>query len=214
VGIFFGGLSAMGTHDVKRMLAYSTLGQIGFILAAIGWGSPLALVAALVFTFNHSLIKSAMLMLAGSVASRAPVKTASFSVVTGLGKAMPFTGVLFLLGGMALAGIPPTNGFISKMMIFQSGIDSGQLTSLALIALASVITLVYVGRAFMRIWMEPAAEGSKAKPSGDRLTAPAILILLCLIFGLWSEPLLRLSQATVEWISMPSNYIRFVLAAL
>jgi hypothetical protein len=63
-----------------------------FILVAIGWGTTLALMAAIVYAFNHSLLKAAMLMLAGSVASRAPVKTAAFSAITGLGKTVPWPG--------------------------------------------------------------------------------------------------------------------------
>ena len=63
------------------MLAYSTLAQVGFILVGIGWGTPLAIAAAIVFAFNHSLIKAAMLMLAGYVASRAPIKSAAFNLI-------------------------------------------------------------------------------------------------------------------------------------
>jgi len=103
VGVVFGGLSAIGTHNVKRMLAYSTLAQVGFILVGIGWGTPLAIAAAIVFAFNHSLIKAAMLMLAGYVASRAPVKSAGFDVVTGVGRSIPVAGVLFFIGSLGLA---------------------------------------------------------------------------------------------------------------
>jgi multicomponent Na+:H+ antiporter subunit D len=210
-GIFFGGLGAVGTYDAKRMLAYSTLGQLGFILVAIGWGTPLALAAAVIYSFNHSLIKSAMLMLAGSVASRAAVKTAAFDNITGLGKVTPQAGILFLIGGMALAGLPPTNGFISKMTLFQSGIEAEAFVSLGIVAAASLITLVYVGRAFQRIWWEPLPATAKYKPYGDRLVAPAILIFLCLLLGIWGEPLLNLSQATTLWILEPANYISAVL---
>jgi multicomponent Na+:H+ antiporter subunit D len=206
-GIFFGGLGAVGTYDAKRMLAYSTLGQLGFILVAIGWGTPLALAAAVIYSFNHSLIKSAMLMLAGSVASRAAVKTADFANITGLGKVTPQAGILFLLGGLALAGIPPTNGFVSKMTLFQSGIEAEAFISLGVVAAASLITLVYVGRAYQRIWWEPLPAEAKYKPYGDRLVAPAILIFLCLLLGIWGEPLLNLSQATTLWILEPANYI-------
>ena len=108
VGVVFGGLGAIGTHNAKRMLAYSTLAQIGFILVAIGWGTPLSLAAAVIFTFNHSLVKAAMLMLAGVVASRAPVKTASFAVVQGLGKYMPGAGAA-VLGGRHGAGRHPAH---------------------------------------------------------------------------------------------------------
>jgi multicomponent Na+:H+ antiporter subunit D len=211
VGVVYGGLGAVGTHNAKRMLAYSTLAQVGFILVAIGWGSPLALVAAIIFTFNHSLIKAALLMLAGVVASRAPVKTAAFDVVTGLGKYMPATGALFLVGGMALAGIPPTNGFINKMFLFRSGIQGEEFVSLAAVGVASILTLVYVTRAFQRIWWQPPAEGSKAKPDGDRLLAPALLIGAVLVLGLWAAPLVELAQATAAWLGSPEGYIQAVL---
>ncbi len=211
VGVIYGGLGAIGTHNAKRMLAYSTLAQVGFILAAIGWGTPLALTAAVLFTFNHSLIKAAMLMLAGVVASRAPVKTASFEVVQGLGKAMPAAGGLFLLGGLALAGIPPTNGFISKLVLFQSGIAAARWQSLALLGVASILTLIYVTRAFMRIWWQPAAEGAKAKPTGDRLLAPALLLAGALLLGLWPGPLVTLAAAVSQWLSDPALYIAAVL---
>ena len=211
VGIVYGGLGAVGTHNAKRMLAYSTLAQVGFILVAIGWGTRLALAAALVFAVNHSLIKAALLMLAGAVASRAPVKTAAFEVVTGLGRAMPRAGLLFFVGGLALVGIPPTNGFISKMMLFRSGIEAGQWIVLAAVGLVSVLTLVYVVRAFQRVWWQPSPEGTVAKPKGDRLLAPALLIVVVLLLGLWPEPLVHLADATAAWLGDPELYIRAVL---
>jgi multicomponent Na+:H+ antiporter subunit D len=210
-GIIYGGLGAVGTHNAKRMLAYSTLAQVGFILVAIGWGSRLALAAALVFTINHSLIKAALLMLAGAVASRAPVKTAAFDVVTGLGRHMPWAGFLFLVGGLALAGIPPTNGFVSKVMLFRGGIEASEFAAMAAVGLVSVLTLVYVVRAFQRIWWQLPAEGAKVKPVGDRLLAPSLLIAAVLLLGLVPEPLVRLAEATAAWLGDPEVYIRAVL---
>jgi multicomponent Na+:H+ antiporter subunit D len=210
-GIVYGGLGAVGTHNAKRMLAYSTLAQVGFILVAVGWGSRLALAAALIFSVNHSLIKAALLMLAGAVASRAPIKTAAFDIVTGLGRHMPLAGLLFFAGGLALVGIPPTNGFISKMMIFRSGIEAGQWGTLAAVGMVSILTLVYVMRAFQRIWWQLPAEGSVAKPGGDRLLAPALLIAAVLLLGLWPEPLVRLAEATAAWLGDPEIYIQAVL---
>ena len=210
-GIVYGGLGAVGTHNAKRMLAYSTLAQVGFILVAVGWGSRLALAAALVFAVNHSLIKAALLMLAGAVASRAPIKTAAFDVITGLGKSLPLAGVLFFIGGLALVGIPPSNGFVSKMMLFRSGIEAEQFATMAAVALVSVLTLIYVVRAFQRIWWQPPAEGTKAKPEGDRLLAPALLIAAVLLLGLWPEPLVRLAEATASWLGDPEAYILAVL---
>jgi multicomponent Na+:H+ antiporter subunit D len=225
VGIVFGGLGALGTHNAKRMFAYSTLAQVGFILVGIGWGTPLALAAALVFTVNHALVKSAMLMLSGYLASRAPIKTASFSVIRGMGKYAPLAGVAFFLGGMALAGIPPTNGFISKLSLFQSGVAASQAqvvdattgfwVPLLLLGLSSIITLVYVFRAFMKIWWEPFEPPSpeeKVKPYGDSLLAPVGLIVLCVVLGVWGEPLLKLTADVSAWVREPQRYVQAVLA--
>lgn len=223
-GVIFGGLGAIGTHNAKRMFAYSTLAQIGFIYVGIGWGTPLSLAAAVLFTFNHALIKSAMLMLSGYLASRAPVKTASFSVVRGMGKYAPAAGVVFFLGGMALAGVPPMNGFVSKLALFQSGVaaaQAGPIASapafwgpLALIGVSSVLTLVYVFRALMTVWWEPFQPRSpeeKVKPRGDSLLAPAGLVALCVALGVWGQPLVQWSQEVSAWMSQPQRYVQAVL---
>ena len=211
IGVAFGGLSAVGTHNAKRMLAYSTVAQIGFVLVGIGWGTPLAIAAAIVFAFNHSLIKAAMLMLAGYVASRAPVKSAAFKVVTGVGRSIPAAGVLFFIGGLGLAGIPPTNGFISKMLLFRSGIHAAELWSLLVIGLGSLLTLVYTTRAFQRIWWQESAEGVRVKPTGDGVLAPALLIGFVLVLGLWADPLVQVAQDASLWLGNPAAYIQAVL---
>jgi multicomponent Na+:H+ antiporter subunit D len=210
-GVLYGGFGAAGTHNVKRMLAYSTLAQIGFILVGIGWGTPLSLAAALVFTFNHALVKAAMLMLAGAMASRAAVKSASFEVVVGVGKGYPAAGVLFLLGGMALAGIPPLNGFISKLMIFWSGVEAARYLPLGVIGAASIVTLTYVIRSFVKIWFEPNPKVKEKAKTGDRLLAPALLVTLSLLLGVWAEPLVALSQWAAAWLGDPWLYITAIL---
>ena len=211
VGIIIGGLSALGTHNVKRMLAYSSLAQIGFILIGIGWGTALSTTAAIIFTFNHSLIKAAMLMLAGYVASHASVKSAAFDVVTGVGKPLPAAGFLFFLGSLALAGIPPTNGFVSKMLFFDSGIRAAGYEALLLVGLASIFTLMYTVRAFQRIWWQNPAAGITTKTSGDRLLAPAILVTLIMALGIWAYPLVAAAQRTSAWLGDPALYIQAVL---
>lgn len=210
-GIFYGGLGATGTYDAKRMLAYSTMGQLGFILVGIGWGTPFSIAAAIVFAFNHSLVKAAMLMLAGTVASRASIKSAAFSVVTGLGKKLPFVGVLFFIGSLGLSGIPPTNGFISKMLLFRGGIEAESYLALALMGVGSAITLVYTMRAFRKIWWEEPAADVKMKPTGDVVLAPALLLLLVLLLGIWAEPLVQLALDTSAWIGESALYVTAVM---
>jgi multicomponent Na+:H+ antiporter subunit D len=194
------------------MLAYSTLAQLGFILVGIGWGTPLSIAAALVFAFNHALIKAAMLMLAGAIASRAAVKSADFNIITGVGKLHPAMGILFFIGALALAGIPPTNGFVSKLLIFNSGVDGARYVTLAIIGVAAILTLVYAIRAFMRVWFIPA-ETPLAYKRGDRLLAPLLLIVLVVVLGLWAEPLITVATETTAWLQNPADYINAVLGS-
>jgi len=211
LGILYGGFAAIGTDNVKRMLAYSTIAQVGFILVAIGWGTPLALAAVVFFAFSHSLIKAGMLMLAGAIVSRAPIKSAAFEVVTGVGKTAPALGIFFLLGGLALAGIPPTSGFISKLLFFRSGIEEQDFLLLGLIAVASLLTLIYAIRAFQRIWWVPGVQETKTKKAGDSFAAPAVLIILVLVLGLWPEPLVRLAEEISATLVTPASYLIAVL---
>jgi multicomponent Na+:H+ antiporter subunit D len=171
----------------------------------------LSIAAALVFTFNHSLVKAAMLMLAGSVASRSKVKSAAFDVVSGVGRSMPYAGVLFFIGCLALAGIPPTNGFINKYLIFESGIDINALLVVILLALGGILTLIYTMRAFQKIWWYPLPDMDQLKTYGDRLIAPSLLILLVIALGLWAQPLIQYSEVTSAWLLNSQNYIQSVL---
>lgn len=193
-GAVLGGLMAAGTYDAKRMLAYSTIGHIGFILTAVALRTQEAWTAAIVYAFHHSLIKAAMLMITGLVASRSPVKGAEFSVIGGLGKTNPAAGVLYFIGGMALAGIPPTNGFISKWLVFNSAIQNEAWIVVGVLCLASMVSIYYVFWAFQRIWWEPMPAGIEPKPYGDKIYAPLILIVMCVLLGFFSDPLIHTAQ--------------------
>lgn len=211
IGVFFGSLGALRTYDAKRMLAYSTFGQIGFILVAIGLGSGPALVAALVYTFNHAFIKSALLMIAGAIASRTPQKTSRLADLGGIGKNMPLTGALYLIGGLALAGVPPLNGFISKLALALSAVQAQRWVVLGLVVSAGVITLLYTVRTWQWLFQRSPAPETQIKPYGDSLLAPAILVGLCLLLGLFATPLVDLANQAVGQLGSPAEYIQAVL---
>lgn len=207
VGIFFGSLGALQTYDGKRMLAYSTFGQIGFILVGIGLGTGPALAAALVYTVNHSFIKTALLMITGVVASRTLPKTARLSEIGGVGKTMPFTSGLYFIGGLALAGVPPLNGFISKLALVQGAILAEQWLVLGLVVSAGVITLLYMTRTWQWIFQRKPDPEVKTKAYGDSLLAPTLLIGLCLLLGLFGGPLVDLANQVVLQLADPNIYI-------
>jgi multicomponent Na+:H+ antiporter subunit D len=211
IGIFFGSLGALGTYDAKRLLAYSTFGQIGFILVGIGWGTPLALMAALVYAVNHSFIKSSLLMITGGISSRSVGKTARIAEISGLGKKLPYISALYFVGGLALAGVPPLNGFISKVTLVQGGIGAEGWLVLGLAVGAGMITLLYMMRTWQHIFQKEPDEFTKAKPTGDNLLAPSLLIGLCVLLGLYAGPLIDIATQTVAQLQDPQIYIRAVL---
>lgn len=211
IGIFFGSLGALGTYDAKRLLAYSTIGQIGFILVGIGWGTPLALVAAIVYAVNHALIKAALLMLTGVVSSRTMTKTARLTKLVGVGRTMTATGVLYLLAGMALAGAPPMNGFISKLALVRGGIEAGSWLPLGLAVGAGIITIFYMFRTWQTVFQQAPPEDLELKPEGDSPLAPAVLIATAVALGIYAVPLIEVAQRTVTELGDPLIYIHAVI---
>jgi multicomponent Na+:H+ antiporter subunit D len=211
IGIFFGSLGAFRTYDAKRLLAYSTFGQIGFILVGIGWGTAAALAGALVYSVNHSFIKSALLMITGLVSSRNQTKTSRLSEIGGVGKKLTFVGTLYFLGALALAGVPPLNGFISKVALVQGGIGTGEWLVLGLVVSAGILTLLYMTRTWQLIFQQAPEGEVNLKPYGDEPIAPTLLIALCVLLGLFGAPLLDIATQTVTQLAEPQLYIRAVL---
>ena len=213
IGIFFGSLGALRTYNAKRMLAYSTFAQIGFILVGIGWGNPLALIGAIIYAFNHAFIKSSLLMLMGVVASYTKIKTANFIHINGIGKKIPpMTGWLVFLGGLSLAGLPPMNGFISKLSLIQGGIAQQDWFNVLLMVGAGILTVMYMMRAWQNIFQQKSLETTtETKAEGDSLIAPFLLITACVLLGIvFAEPLILMVTATVDQILEPDVYITAV----
>jgi len=211
IGIFFGSLAALRTYDAKRMLAYSTFGQIGFILLGIGWGTPLALIGAIVYSVNHAFIKSSLLMITGALASRMPNKSAKLIDIGGAGRTFPIMGALYLIGGLSLAGVPPLNGFISKLSIIRGGIDAQSWVLLILSVAAGLITLMYIVRTWQHVFQRAPEDQLHLKPYGDSLVAPVLLVGLCILFGLFAVPVVDVATLAVSRLGDPQSYIRAVL---
>ena len=117
VTIIYAVMVALVQHDLKRLLGYHAVSQVGYMVLGIGTGNPIGIAGGLFHMVNHAIYKSCLFLSAGAVEKRA--HTTDLSKLGGLSKYMPITFVSFLIASLAISGIPPLNGFFSKWMIYQ-----------------------------------------------------------------------------------------------
>jgi multicomponent Na+:H+ antiporter subunit D len=132
---------ALGQRDLKRMLAYSSISQVGYVVLGIGVGTPLGIAGGLFHLFNHALAKGLLFLTSGSI--QQATGTRDLDEMGGLGKRMPLTAATNLIGSLSIAGVPPLNGFWSKLIIIVALVQAGHPVFAILAVLASVLTLWY-----------------------------------------------------------------------
>lgn len=142
ISIVLGALIALGQNDFKRMLSYSSISQVGYILLGLGCGTPLGLAASAFHLFNHTIFKT--LLFVNSAALEEKLGTRDMERMGGLSKNMPVTGLTSVIGSLSAAGMPPLAGFWSKLMIIMALWLSGHYVYTAIAVLASVLTLAYL----------------------------------------------------------------------
>ncbi len=207
--LLLGGVMATGQLDVKRLLAYSSISQMGFLLLGVGLASAQAIAAAVFFLVNHAIIKSMMFLTAGGVMHL--TRERSMDRMGGLARSSPFLMASFLIGSMALAGLPPLNGFISKLLIFQALIDAGRLPYLLMALVGAFLSILYTFRAWLDIFW---GEGRRFEghPMSLSLVLPiGLLAGLCLVIGLFPDPLVNLVTQIGVQATSPEAYVEAVL---
>jgi len=142
ISILVGAFAAMGQSDFKRMLAYSSISQVGYIILALGCGTNLAIIGAVFHLFNHSIFKS--LLFVNSAAVEKQSGTTDMNKLGGLGTKMPVTNATSLIAFLSTAGVPPLAGFWSKLIIVIALWQNGLHAYASIAVLASVLTLAYL----------------------------------------------------------------------
>jgi multicomponent Na+:H+ antiporter subunit D len=186
VGILAGSLIAIFQTNIKRLLAYSSIAQVGYILLAIGIASQPGLTAALLHMFNHALIKGALFLALGVVCYR--FGSAELSRLDGIGKTMPWTMAAFVISGLSLIGVPATAGFVTKWYLVSALIEASLWPLALLVLLGSVLAMVYVGKVIEIAYYRPAGNNDSGR-SIPLTMAGALwtLTLTNLYFGLNTE---------------------------
>ncbi len=144
VTLLYGGAAALVELDVKRVLAFSSISQLGYMVASLGLASTLGLVAAGLHAFSHALFKSLLFLAAGVLSHAAGSR--DLRVLRGVGTDLRLHGAAFAIGALALAAIPPLNAFFTKDLIIDTALEEGRLWVAGLMMLGSALTVAYVAR--------------------------------------------------------------------
>lgn len=195
VGMIMGSVNAIGSHDLRRMIAFSSVAQIGYIYAGLGLGVQAGYVAAIYHMIMHSFAKSA-LFVSASALSDASGNSKRFSDLRGAGFREKTAGVCFCVAAMSLTGVPVLGGFISKLYLSDAALTHGGVTMwvmLIALAVSTLLNVLYLMKTGITLY-RPAREGFCApvvKPSRLADFAMCGFIVLNVLVGLLAEPLMQ-----------------------
>lgn len=202
-GIIYGSIMAIAQSELKRMLAYSSISQIGYIGLGIGLGNALGFIGAVLHILNHALMKAALFLVAGNL--RLKIGHSSlYQFESQIARKLPWTTAAFSVAALSMVGVPPTAGFFSKWYLVLAGIEKSQWLFIAVILISSLLNAVYFFRVLEKMYLNVH---SKDDDSGTEITkrdeAPASMLVptlvfagLILLFGLFNV-------AIIKWIINP-----------
>ena len=175
VSIVLGALMSLGQTDMKRMLAYSSISQVGYIVLGFGCGTPIGIAGAVFHFFNHAVFKSLLFVNAAAVESQTGSR--DMTKMSGLAQRMPVTGLTSVLGSLSAAGIPPLAGFWSKLLIIMALWSAGYFAYAAIAVLASILTLAYFLTMQRNVFFgKPTQDSINVREAGFGLSFTAIML--------------------------------------
>lgn len=218
--MIYGGAMALMQDDIKRVLAYSSISQMGYILFGIGSESVLGITGATFMYVTHGLGKAILFMMAGSIILQ--TGTRSMSKLGGLAGRMPYTAVIAMIGALTIMGIPPTSGFMGEWILFngvlQSGLENSdtlRIVAFGLGILATVLSAAYILWMYKRIFFGKIPEQyAKIKDSNRYITVTmAALAAITLFLGVYPNPMLNpVTDYVQEMFSGDNTVLQFSTA--
>jgi multicomponent Na+:H+ antiporter subunit D len=194
-------LVALFEQDLKRLFAYSSVAQIGYITLGIGLDNQAALTGSIVHLLNHGVTKGAIFLLLGGIALRSGTLLVTVSDLGGLSRRMPLTTFGLVVAGLSLIGVPGTAGFITKWYLIVGAIEQGVWWLVAAIVTSSLIAAAYVWRIVEAAYLTPAGDmhAPREAPPG-MLAAGLAMAGLCVYFGLETSFSVRASSEAADFL--------------
>ncbi|MCW8193768.1 monovalent cation/H+ antiporter subunit D family protein [Proteobacteria bacterium 005FR1] len=198
IGLLSASTVSISQPLIKRMLAYSSVAQIGYIVLGIGMGSALGLTASLLHVFNHAMMKGGLFLALAAVTYR--MGGSEIGHMRGLARTMPLTFWAFVLGGLSLIGVPLTVGFVSKWYLILAAIELGWWPIVIVVLVGSLLAVLYVGRVVETGWFgEPEKPGRNEAPPS--LLIPLwILIAANFYFGIDTRLTIGVAENAAAWL--------------
>lgn len=212
ITMFMGAMGAVAQTDLKRLLAYSSVSQIGYILMGVGFFSVAGIGAALFYTISHGIIKASLFLAAGIL--KKMKGTTEMSAHGNMINISPSFTLFFLIGVAALGGIPPSSGFFMKFQVMKAGLDGAFYVPVAVALVVSLFTLFYLVQSWQKICLLPQTDVPKTRPSFKLLLPVGVLAVLCLVLGFAADPIIRLTTAASQQLFSPELYIQAVMGSM
>ncbi|MDP6969537.1 MAG: monovalent cation/H+ antiporter subunit D family protein [Gammaproteobacteria bacterium] len=204
VAIFKCSFMAMAQSNVKTVLAYSSVAQIGYMILGISLASAAGLMAGLLHVFNHALMKGALFMAVGAVLYR--TGSVDIKAFRGLGKKMPLTMAAFVIAGMSIVGVPLTAGFVSKWYLVTAALEQQHWLIAFLILLGSLLAVIYIFRIIEAAYLKKPIESAANKDIKEApllmLVPMWILALANIYFGLDTSLSVAAAQSASDWLAL------------
>ena len=184
--IIFAVLMALVQHDLKKLLSFHAVSQVGYMILGVGSGIPIAIVGGLFHMLNNAIYKSGLFLAAGAVEKR--TGTTELGELGGLARLMPVTFITTGITALAISGIPPLNGFVSKWLIYQGMLNGGYIVFLVVAIFGSALTLASFIKVLHSLFLGRRPERLEGVKEIDfTMQVPMIfLAILCLLFGIFA----------------------------
>ena len=201
VAIFKCSFMATVQSNIKSVLAYSSVAQIGYMVLGISLVSAAGLMAGLLHIFNHALMKGALFMAVGAVFYR--VGSVDITAFNGLGKKMPWTMAAFAAAGLSIVGVPLTVGFVSKWYLVTAALEQNDWIVAALVLVGSLLAVIYIGRILEAAYFKDADESaSDVKEVPILMLIPMwILVLANFYFGIDTSVTVEAADSAAKWLT-------------
>mgnify|MGYP000453936900 CR=1 FL=1 len=195
VTMIYGGILALAQTDLKRLFAYSSISQMGYMFLGLASATTYGIAGSMFHIVNHAIFKGLLFMVAGVLVYQiGPVKGRDMNQLGGLAGKMPATATITLIAGLAMMGTPPLNGFVSEFLIFTGAFSTGHFFIAALAVISTVITAGYILWMVRKVFFGPPKEAFEnvKDPPLTMLAPMAFLAFLAVLLGFYPDLVLRM----------------------